>query len=740
MSLQRLPNELRFLIIEGLSQSDLTSLILTCHHFADFQTALIKRDIKTKTYNSLAWACYFGDAKLARTCLSLGALADAAFCNDQPPEDWCQPGSHPRLSDAYYIDKDYNHFRFPVFPNIKLYGQELIAQACSALALATRQNHIEVMKVLLEFGASTLDQHYGSDRRIALNGQEDLFIFPHHSVISQVSSVLATKILLGAGAAEHINRLDKTAFTPLEMILYRFDRLKFTYRSEVPETEAFAIIQLLLRNGASTSRVEHTGRMPYRGRAGRLISGPLLAAVALGSTRIFGLILEEHPSDTANRAGEYSQALRMALTGNLPTLAKRSPDTGFCSQILLEMMRAGLSPRERKLSGKRLISHAISAANVVAIETLFKTETDSSLMSPQYLSLLSEAVLLSSTSGKAAERLTCVERIIKLGADVNQPSFCAEGFRPLLLAASDNIPADVFQHLLDQGAERSGFCRLLPDLPYVSVLQCLFNGYPLMGNDEEDFLFKGYRLSNLRFSVSESQSRTWSIGERRRDKFNAFVASGADESLFHTEDGTHILLWAVRTLRGSDLLLAVALLLPYYQSTQLEDTPLLALFCEARREEYLAFGTLPQVINVVQKLIAHGIPVDRKLRGETVLHRVCNLGSGLKSIELWTRISKTPRDKRYDYCTGFMNHVFGLTGSICSRLHVSFDIMNRVKTPYEDHRSRHIAKIIKLLVNNGADLQDPDSNGVRPIDLIKADGRLHHRLIISGVISKSTGR
>lgn len=618
-----------------------------------------------------------------------------------------------------------------------MYGRNIVSgHGCSALALATKRNHLEVMKVLLKFGANTLEEHYDFQMNFAQRGKaEGRFAFPHHSVISQVCSVPATNILLEAGAACHINRLDKTGYTPLEMIIYRCSQQASSDRFEIPENEALSIIQLLLENGASPRRMENAALMPYKGPGRGLISGPLLASMALRSARIFEVILGQGSAEISEGSGEYAQVLKLALRGKIPSHQHRESEASFCDQVFLMMLRAGLSPNEQRVSGKRLISHALSAANKGAVAVLFNWETHSGTAHPQNMPILSEIILASALYPKHRDNWIfspMVQTLLGLGANINQPSFWPGGFPPLLLAASENIAPEPFEQLLRNGAEKSGFFQLSPGHPYVSVWQCLLNGYPLMANNQEIFFFKKCRLSDLRLdSERRGSSSQWTQLQKRR-KFDALIASGVDPSFFQTRAGDHILIWAVKRLRGLDLLFAVESLLPHYQSPSLPnvETPLLALFYKARRDEYLAFGTLHQLVQAVRAMVEKGVSPKTEYRGETVLHRVCRLGSRLKSAEHWNRVTENARDREFDYSQEFLNslNTYPYTNRIRYAWHVEFSDLLKNKERYEERRSESISNIIRLLVQHGANLEARDHDGIKPIDLIKADKHLRDRL------------
>lgn len=64
----------------------------------------------------------------------------------------------------------------------------------------------------------------------------------------------------------------------------------------------------------------------------------------------------------------------------------------------------------------------------------------------------------------------------------------------------------------------------------------------------------------------------------------------------------------------------------------------MSLFGEARRDEYLAFGTLASIVRLVSQMPDIQNSINTMHNSETVLHRVCKLNPDLEGHAHWDRI------------------------------------------------------------------------------------------------------
>ncbi|CAM1506321.1 Fc.00g059620.m01.CDS01 [Cosmosporella sp. VM-42] len=543
------------MIAENLVTLDIKALLQTCKSFAEsLRRTLLLSDVQNKECNALSFP---------KCCiLQATPLRNRALCAT------LSPGSHDNSQSRRYDEshKDYNHYEFPVFPSKELLGRPLLSgAACSALALATKRNHLEVMKVLLQFGADTLEKHHAIEmkyiRRPGPIVYEDLpYEFPHHSVISYVSSLAAAKLLLDAGAGLHINNLCKIGYSPLEMVLYRYNNLVDGRRLYVTESELYSIVQTLLKHGASPRRVPGTRRLPYHASPDEhqeeLRGGPLIASVLSRSSRILRLVLGRGSSNLSNSYAhsdaECLEILDMALEGGCladvsTNYLLSQTDRRFRQDILTALLEAGLSPNHF-YQDERLISWVIATKNLEAAEILMKWKVDT-ISTTRNLAIVSEVIFSSPTqynvltwSSYGAKEM--IERLVHFGADINEPSLCSGP--PLLLAACDAVNTDIFKLLLELGAQRSGFYQLLSDnnvvCPYSSVLQCLLLGQPKLGDGLDMKLFQKWSTLGLnKATIHKEGNKLGELLRRRREKLDAFFLPPMDHSLFYTQDGkTHI--------------------------------------------------------------------------------------------------------------------------------------------------------------------------------------------------------
>lgn len=119
-SITSLPCEIISSITDHLDQADIKCLLQTCRNLVATMTPIMmRRDIDDGIYNSLSWACYFGDAAIGRRCLDMGASPDAAFLHD--PDRRLLPFQRkPNWPDTYERGLTGYSYEVTVHPTRKL--------------------------------------------------------------------------------------------------------------------------------------------------------------------------------------------------------------------------------------------------------------------------------------------------------------------------------------------------------------------------------------------------------------------------------------------------------------------------------------------------------------------------------------------------------------------------------------------------------------------------------------------
>ncbi|KAM6529212.1 hypothetical protein FALCPG4_007358 [Fusarium falciforme] len=255
---------------------------------------MMRRDIDDGVYNSLSWACYFGDVAIGRRCLEMGASPDAAFLLD-PDRRLLPFQKKPNWPDTYERGLTGYSYEVTVHPTRKLGGIPIFYQSecssCSALSLATRRDHVGMVKLLLSYGAKVIERrrpdtepddfptrHLSEWHGFQGAGEN----YSHEAVISHVRSIEAAEALLGAGAAKHINHTGVDGYTPLETLLSSCSIYSNSLQPGLTETQLHALVELFLKNGAQTARVNRN-------------TGCMTGALATGYLSIVKLILEHSP-------------------------------------------------------------------------------------------------------------------------------------------------------------------------------------------------------------------------------------------------------------------------------------------------------------------------------------------------------------------------------------------------------------------------------------------------------------
>ncbi|KAL2678332.1 hypothetical protein Neosp_009077 [[Neocosmospora] mangrovei] len=255
---------------------------------------MMRRDINDGIYNSLSWACYFGDVAIGRRCLDMGASPDAAFLLD--PDRHLLPFQRkPNWPDTYERGLTEYSYEVTAHPTRKLSRIPLFYQSecssCSALSLATRRDHVGMVKLLLSYGAKVIERrrpgpepddfptrHLSEWHGFQGVGEN----YSHEAVISHVRSIDTAEALLGAGAAKNINHTGADGYTPLETLLSSCSIYTNSLRPGLTETQLHALVELFLNNGAKTTRVNRN-------------TGCMTGALATGYLSVVKLILEHSP-------------------------------------------------------------------------------------------------------------------------------------------------------------------------------------------------------------------------------------------------------------------------------------------------------------------------------------------------------------------------------------------------------------------------------------------------------------
>ncbi|KAH6894732.1 ankyrin repeat-containing domain protein [Thelonectria olida] len=728
------PVEIINLVAEQLNQADIKCLLLTCQELASIlQPLMVRRDIDDKIYNSLSWACYFNHVSLGRTCMEMGAFPNAAFFLHpsqglpfQGKENW---------PDSYESRLHHDHFEFPVYPTKKLLGIPLFYQSeCasrSALSVATKRDHLDMVKLLLEFGADIVEKRRGMRHNV--NGftanhpsrpYGDARHFSHEVIMSHVRSVPVAEALLAAGAAYEINYAGFSGYTPLEMLLSSCSRYRLSLLPELTEPELHALVRIFLENGAQTKRANEA-------------AGPLLAAIATDYLSVFQLLLEHTTMDLDNEDEEHSAVLSIALGEDQTCFDDDCPlPESTRGRILTMMFDTGISPNHIIAGQGPLLHTAIMKNSHRSAQVLISHEADVNFTDPSNLSPLATAI---ACSGHTMDIETeFIVPLIRAGADIDQPSLWSGGFTPLMVAAADMISHRIFENLLQFGANRGAIRRMSPNGSLTSVLQCIVTGLPKSDFEWEDVAERGLYSDSGLYSLRSDPDRRFerdSIFERRRkNKFATFISRGITPAHFYTNDGRHVINWAIENLYQYDLEWAIETLLPQYHESKLPsdtESPILTLFSVRRVETYLAFGTIHQTLRITEALVKKGITVttkDRMEGGETVLHRVSRLRQGYpdeSDLELATSLGE-----HLDFGLDLSNESevwnlkFKANGAprfMSTTRHWSRLPVKKHMSLYVDARNYVITRMIELFMRHGVDLYAEDANGKTAFERIEED-------------------
>ncbi|KAI5465022.1 ankyrin repeat-containing domain protein [Mariannaea sp. PMI_226] len=728
-----IPQEILNLILNYLhDEPDLKCLVLTCHRLAArVRPVMMQRDITNRIYNSLSWACFFGDTSLGQSCLDMGASPNAAFF-------WSESRGigferKVNLGDAYETRFDHDDFEFPVYPTKTvskiplLYSSE--CGSCSALSLATKRNHVGIVRLLVEYGADLIEKrrtvpdpvyyhmHHRSSSSVRYGENSR---FSHEAVVSHVRSVEVAKVLLAADPTDHVNYSGKSGYTPLEMLLASCSKYSRSLRQRLTESELYSLTKLFLLNGARTKRVNPHG-------------GSVLAAVATGYMSVVQLVLSYTTLDFSAGDEDHLAALLLAIGDSQHVFRDRQPlDETTQAQLLSLLLDAGLSPNQHIEGRGTLLNIEIAARNHQAAQLLLDRGANPNFTDSSNLSPISKAIQVCLGSIDAEDEF--IVPLLRAGADIDQPSLWSGGFTPLMLATGDCIPSRLFENLVRFGADRNTVRRLSPKSRPMTVLQCLLAGFPNPDFEVEEptrNLLKQNKLETIR-RPEESHTRagtTWEM--RRKEKLLNFTTLPLVPSHFLTSNGQHLVNWAIENLYHVDLEWAIESILPYYHQTKLPSdaqSPLWALYSDVRVEKYLAFGTLYQTLRITEAMLSLGITAEGMMHGKTILHRVCALDQSEPHIR--NLRSATSLGHELDFGQDLSVHAAHWNSSLNSRGVPRFTstTQNWKRLPKMKHWARYmscrlciIGLLIETFMKYGMDLYAQDDTGRTAYELIKSE-------------------
>ncbi|KAI8711227.1 F-box domain-containing protein [Fusarium sp. LHS14.1] len=727
-SVSSLPWEIINSISDRLDQADIKCLLQTCRNLAaTVAPIMMRRDIDDGIYNSLSWACYFGDVAIGRRCLDMGASPDAAFLLD--PDRRLLPFQRkPNWPDTYERGLTEYSYEVTAHPTRKLSRIPLFYQSecssCSALSLATRRDHVGMVKLLLSYGAKVIERRRPSPepddfptRHLSeWHGFQGVGEnYSHEAVISHVRSIDTAEALLGAGAAKYINHTGADGYTPLETLLSSCSIYSNSLRPGLTETQLHALVELFLNNGAKTTRVNRN-------------TGCMIGALATGYLSVVRLILE--PSPDVMDPAQHRQILNLVVsTGDLFEYGDRCPiDRDRLFGVLLE---AGVSPNTSLDHGVPLLHTTLQLGRYRAAQMLLDRGADPNFTNISTVSPITK--VLCQCAGPTDFENEFIIPLVRAGADVDQPSLRPGGFTPLMFAASDMVSDRIFQDLLALGADCMAVRRLSPEYPPTSVVQCLLLGSPPTNFDWDDIEHN----SSLQVTFQplhndhEAEATTDSFWWNRRCAKFASLFANIQPPEFYTPDGQHYLHWAIDNLYYTNLEWAVDMLLPTYRANLRPsdyECPFWRLFSITRVEEYLAFGTLYQTLRIAEKLVNEGLSPKETDGGETILHRVCRLYQGTPDRAILEKAASLGH--RLDFGGDLTNRAREWTDQLHAKMSDRFTSTTRswTRVPKPKHLGRYmncrlriIAFIVELFMRQGVNLYAEDEGGKTAFEAITDD-------------------
>ncbi|KAH6885413.1 hypothetical protein B0T10DRAFT_577104 [Thelonectria olida] len=755
---ERLPKEIILKILENLGAVDARNFIVTCRTFGfNFCNDILVNDIKTRVYNSLAWACYSGDATLALQCLRFGASPNAVFLHPKSARDQMEHYQQERLKVA---------FEFPVFPTISTYKKDLpdVNFTSCALHIATRENHIGVMKALLGFRDNQLDksvetadvvQRRSNTYMDEVDLQLDRQCTGHPVALTHARTAEAVRLLLAAGEAQgdtHINDTGGTLATvkPLNAIMLSYNEEvapTSLLRDPIPDDELEAIAKLLIGSGAHTRRV----------RAEILTSdsrSPLQDAIVAGLPSVIAPIIRGGPWNTVEVRHECFLAYSMVLDNERDEMMQiqirptRRPRKAPYDKMLAAFMEAGVSPNDDLPDRRRPMKLVMIQHSVELLKVLLEYKADPNLTDINNLSPLALSMFATKHPSGVSRTQDLITELLASGANINQPSLHPMGFTPLMFATGDAVKPPIFDRLIRDGANRGHIGRLSSSGPILSVLQCLLLGFPFPNPEtyrKDKLTFDRHELKRLLrpptgYGSCQIILESPDSHRIRTRKFRSFIATEILREWFYTATRRHVLNWVIDKFFGSDLPWAVKLLARHYENSKVvkdKETPLAVFFSPHRINGYLKFGTLDNQYQAVEAMLNSGLAELESGKLQDILIRVCQLSptfSDVEDAEAWERVRDMSRCN-LDFSQQFVEKMFKLrprrvrnpglyaqfirqdpryqpTFPVFAPLlfNVRLQEVSEVKEAYKKHRGRNIAKIIMLFLEKGVDFyaEGPD--------------------------------
>ncbi|KAJ4308627.1 hypothetical protein N0V84_011988 [Fusarium piperis] len=571
-----------------------------------------------------------------------------------------------------------------------------------------------MVKLLLSYGANIVERRRPSlepdgfptrhlSERHGFQGVGENYT--HEAVISHVRSVEAAETLLRAGAAKNINHTGADGYTPLETLLSSCSIYNNSLRPGLAETQLHALAKLFLENGAQTTRVNQN-------------TGCMTAALATGYLSIVKLIVE-HSSDVMDPE-QHGHVLSLILsTSDLFEYGDRCPIDR--DRILGVLLDAGVSPNTSLDHAGPLLHTTLQLGRYRAAQMLLDRGADPNFTNISTVSPITK--VLCQCAGPTDFENEFIIPLVRAGADVDQPSLHPGGFTPLMFAASDMVSDRIFHDLIALGADRGVVCRLSPEYPPTSVVQCLLLGSPPTNFDwdgiEHNSSLEAIVQALHNDDEDEASADSFWL-DRRATKFASLFAN-AESPGYYTPDGQHYLHWAIDHLYYTNLEWAIEMLLPTYRASLRpsdDECPFWRLFSVARVNKYLAFGTLYQTLRIAEKLVNERLCPKETEGGETILHRVCRLYQGVPNREVLERaVSLGHRlDFGGDLTDGAREWTYRLHAKMADRFTSTTRNWTRVPKPkhlgrYMNCRLRIIAFIFELFMKQGVDLYAEDGNG-----------------------------
>ncbi|WAO91320.1 F-box domain-containing protein [Fusarium falciforme] len=687
---------------------------------------MMRRDIDDGVYNSLSWACYFGNVAIGRRCLEMGASPDAAFLLD--PDQCLLPfQKKPNWPDTYERGLTGYSYEVTVHPTRKLGGIPIFYQSecssCSALSLATRRDHVGMVKLLLSYGAKVIERrrpdtepddfptrHLSEWHGFQGAGEN----YSHEAVISHVRSIEAAEALLGAGAAKHINHTGVDGYTPLETLLSSCSIYSNSLQPGLTETQLHALVELFLKNGAQTARVNRN-------------TGCMTGALATGYLSIVKLILEQSPGVMD---AQHRQVLNLVVsTSDLFDYGDRCPIDR--DRLFGALLDAGVSPNTFLDDAGPLLHTTLQLGRYRAAQMLLDRGADPNFTNASTVSPITK--VLCQCAGPTDFENEFIIPLVRAGADIDQPSLRPGGFTPLMFAASDMVSDRIFLDLLALGADRGAVRRLSLEYPPTSVVQCLLLGSPPTNFDWDGIEHNSSLQAILQplHNDHEAEATTDSFWwDRRCAKFTSLFAN-TESPGFYTPDGRHYLHWAIDNLYYTNLEWAVDMLLPTYLANLRpsdDECPFWSLFSVTRVEKYLAFGTLYQTLRIAEKLVNQGISPKDTEAGETILHRVCRLYQGMPDRAVLEKALSLGH--RLDFGGDLTDRAREWTDQLHAKMSDRFTSTTRswTRVPKPKHLGRYmncrlriIAFIVEIFMKQGVDLYSEDRGGKTAFEGITDD-------------------